>query len=325
NLTALLTARNVKKDQLDPALQPALMVSEQAHYCVDRAAMTMGWPTEAVIKIPVDSAFRMRTDLLEAHLAQAREKGLQVIAIVGSACSTSTGSYDDLNAIAAFAERHQLWMHVDGAHGACVVFSESHRPLIAGIDKADSLILDFHKMLMTPGLATALLYKDNRHGFQTFATEAAYLLDASENWYDTGKRTYECTKYMMSAKIFSIWQQHGEAAFAKYVDTCYGLARQFAEVIEARPGFEVATAVQSNILCFRWAGRDLSESEINQINTTVRQQLLEAGTFYIVQTTLNGRRYLRMTVMNPFSSSGHVNSLLDEIESLVSNALPSEK
>ena len=321
NLTALLTARRVKydldKNNKTQQLQPALMVSEQAHYSVDRAVLTMGWPKDAAIKIPVDEEFKMRVDLLEEYLAKAEQKGYQVIAVVGSACSTSTGSYDDLNVIADFCAKHDLWFHADGAHGACVLFSEKYAHLIDGINRADSVILDFHKMLMAPALATALLYKNNRHSFQTFQSEAAYLLDLEEDWYNTGKRTFECTKYMMGVKVFSIWHIYGEQAFAKYIDRCYDLAREFANTILTLPNFELATSVKSNIICFRWIGNNKTTSELNQINRAIRQELLEDGTFYIVQTTLRGIAYLRLTVMNPFTKVEDVRELLGRVEGLV--------
>lgn len=146
NLTALLAARQAKAGydvwQKGTQAQLALMVSEEAHYCIDRAAKVMGWGDGGVIKVPADAHFKMRPELLERYYQQAQAEGKHVIAVVGSACSTSTGSYDPLNAIADFCEKYNLWFHADGAHGAPVVFSSKYRSLAKGIARADSITID---------------------------------------------------------------------------------------------------------------------------------------------------------------------------------------
>lgn len=319
SLTALLTARKLKSHLVQPGHQPALMVSEQAHYCIERAAITMGWPKEAVIQVPVDKQYSMQTSLLEDYREKARQDGFDVIAVVGSACSTSTGSYDDLVSIASFCKTHQLWFHVDAAHGGAAIFAQRYVHKLQGVDAADSLVLDFHKLLMTPALATALIYKNNQHSFQTFQQKAEYLLDLEQDWYNSGKRTFECTKYMMSVKIYSIIHTYGWEAFGENVTALYDKARTFADIIQANPSFSLATPVQSNIICFRLEKEGLSEQELNDWNANVRQHLLHQGNFYIVQTVLRGNTYLRMTVMNPFTTKEDIQQLLEAIQSYTPN------
>ncbi len=325
NLTALLTARavlggmpdserNVWEDGTTNRL--AIMVSGEAHYCVDRAARIMGLGSAGIIKIPVNERYQMRTELLDEYLDRAKADGLTVFAVVGSACSTSTGSYDDLNAIADFCTRHSLWFHADGAHGGVAALSDTYRHLVRGIDRADSVVVDFHKMMMVPALTTAVLYRRDADSYQTFQQRAQYLwADAdAKDWFNSGKRTFECTKLMMSAKIYAILHTYGERIFTEYIDTVYDLARRFAEQIRNRPGFELAIEPESNIVCFRYAGdAGAVSAQLNEHNAQIRQKLLQDGRFYIVQTTLNGQLWLRVSLMNSFTTDAQLGELLDAV------------
>jgi L-2,4-diaminobutyrate decarboxylase len=330
NLTALLTARHLKlpgdswKEGTSASQKPALMVSEAAHYCVDRAAKVMGWGEEGIIKIPVDAQYCIRHDLLPQYLAEAKAQGKIVIAVVGNACSTSTGSYDNLEAIADFCETNDLWMHVDGAHGASVAFSDKYRPLIKGIERADSIVLDFHKMLLTSALTTALVYKNGNDAYRTFAQQASYLWadDQETEWHNLGKRTFECTKVAMSLRIFMIWQTYGSAIFGEHVTYLYDLGHLFGEILEESKDFEMPISPQSNIVCFRYVPDvSLSTEQLNQLNRHIRQSIIEEGDFYIVQTLLNGKVYLRVTLMSPFSTEKHLMALLEKVKKVANQTL----
>ncbi|MBZ9731702.1 aminotransferase class I/II-fold pyridoxal phosphate-dependent enzyme, partial [Salegentibacter sp. JZCK2] len=163
NLTALLAARaavtKVWRKGYEEGLKPAVLVSDEAHYCIDRAARIMGFGDEGIIKVPVNDRFQLRTELLEEYYQKAVADGRQVICVVGCAGTTSTGSYDDLETIADFCKQYSIWFHVDGAHGAPAAFSTHYKYLVKGIEQADSVVVDYHKMMMTPSLSTALIFK----------------------------------------------------------------------------------------------------------------------------------------------------------------------
>ncbi|QHV95881.1 pyridoxal phosphate-dependent decarboxylase family protein [Spirosoma endbachense] len=325
NLTALLTARAVTAPtdvwEAGHTTRLAIMVSEEAHYCVDRAARIMGLGSEGIIKIPTNDRFQMRTELLENYLEQAKEAGLTVFAVVGSACSTSTGSYDNLVAIADFCQKHKLWFHVDGAHGGAVVLSDKYRLLVQGIERADSVVVDFHKMMMIPALVTAVLYQRDADSYQTFQQKAQYLwADATaKDWFNSGKRAFECTKLMMSVKVYTVLRTYGEEIFTANVETLYGLARRFADLVRHRPDFELAVEPESNIVCFRYVGGEPMSDELDALNTQLRDRLLKDGRFYIVQTTLRGRVYLRVSLMNPLTTDVQLEGLLEQIHDMSSD------
>lgn len=331
NLTALLTARSVKagKDiwqygQRGQRL--ALMVSEEAHYCVDRAVKIMGWGAEGIIKVPTDEQFRMQMDLLVPLYEQAVDNGQKVIAVIGSACTTSTGTFDDLVAIGAFCQKYDLWFHVDGAHGASAVFSKKFKSLVAGIERADSIVMDFHKMLLTPALTTAVFYKNSKNTYKTFHQKAHYLWSNQENeeWYNSGKRTFECTKLMMGARVYGILKLHGFQLWEDYVTQQFQLGKDFAALIDAHPKFELAIAPDCNIVCFRYLPEDAT-IDLSAFNAAIRQLLLEDGTYYIVQTQLQNQTYLRTTLMNPFTTLNDLNTLLSKIEQTAAHLIKLEQ
>jgi len=319
-LTALLAARQSGTDRKSweegTKNEYAVMVSEQSHYCVDRAVRIMGFGAEGAIKIQVDKQFKMRIDLLEEKLLEAKSKGKKVIAVVGNACSTATGTYDDLVAIGQFAQKHKLWFHIDGAHGGAAIFSEKYRHLMKGAEIADSIIIDLHKMMMNPALSTLLLFKHESDSYSTFNQQAQYLWEKAEDpeWFNYAKRTFECTKLMMSVKFYALVNQYGFKIFNENVTTLYHLAELFSKLIKERPDFELATEPMSNIVCFRLKGK--TDRKANEMNSRIRRSILEEGEFYIVQTELKGNIYLRVTLMNPFTTEKHLSELLDRIENI---------
>lgn len=322
NLTALLAARSVKAPS--PVWQEghredlALMVSEEAHYCVDRAVRIMGWGEGGILKVPADDKYRMRVELLEECLNKAQKAGKTVIAVVGSACSTSTGSFDDLDAIADFCEKHGLWFHVDGAHGGALSFSEQHRGLLAGIERADSAVMDFHKMLLTPAVATALIFRNGQHSFRTFSQKAQYLWEreTDEEWHNLAKRTFECTKLMMGLKAYSLLRTYGPGLWEQYLEQVMNLGQHFAALIREAERFELAVEPQCNIVCFRYRPDGAQGEALNKFNESIRQALLEEGRFYIVKTSLRGNTYLRVTLSNPFTTEMDIRELLGAIEAI---------
>jgi len=320
NLTALLAARSDLKDrdiwQQGCSEKLAVLVSSQAHYSIDRAARVMGMGDAGVVLVPVDSGFAMDLAALETCYQQTVSAGFKVVAIVGSACSTATGVYDDLQAIGTFCQKNDLWFHVDAAHGGAAIFSDKYKHLLAGIEQADSIIIDTHKMMMTPALSTVVLYKNKIKGSQTFQQKAQYLFEdkgIDEQWYNSGLRTFECTKLMMCLKFYILWKTYGIEVFAENIDCLYGLGEMFSEMVKKHPDFELALEPQTNIVCFRYVQKGLPESELNQLNKSIRQKLLEDSGFYIVQAVLNEVIYLRVTIMNPMTNETHLQKLLEKI------------
>ena len=186
---------------------------------------------------------------------KAEKKGIRIISVVASSCSTATGSYDDLEAIADFCEKHNLWMHVDGAHGMGVLFSDKYRNRVKGIERADSVVIDFHKMLLVPALNTLVMFKNGERSFETFAQKASYLFQKSQNnvWYNSAIRTIECTKSALGIIAYTALKYYGNIIIRNISTAGMILQLHFAMMIKSDSEFELAAEPESNIVCFRYA------------------------------------------------------------------------
>jgi len=278
----------------------------------------MGWGRAGFVGVPVDGKFRMRVDLLERVYDETLASGRTPVAVVGSACTTSTGAYDDLRAIADFCEGKDLWFHVDGAHGGAAAFCPELRSRLAGIERADSVILDFHKLLLTPALATAVIFRDAGASWAAFQQKAEYLWDASaqEEWFNVGRRSFECTKLSMSLKIAALWKVYGVEVFAENVRRVHANAERFARLVSGDSRFELAAWPESNIVCFRLKTVKEDEEAQDALQRDIRARCIGSGEFYIVQTVLNGRTWLRTALMNPFTRESDLADLLERIAEL---------
>ena len=319
NITALLAARQVMvKDSWNKGtstLQLAVMVSEEAHYSVARAVKIMGLGEAGVIPIPTLN-HKINPAALKDTLEKAKAEGKTVFAVVGNSCSTSLGVYDDLNALADFCESENLWFHIDGAHGAPAAFSKEFKYLTDGIHRADSVVIDFHKMMLTPALTTGVIFADGGDSYATFAQKASYLLNPDgHEWYNSGNRTVECTKKMMAAKVYLMLKILGEEVFEDYVTRQYQLARIFAQKVSAHENFKLGMEPESNIVCFRFekAGH---QKDWSHINAQMRDVLMDKGDFYIVQTIIGESLYLRTTLMSPFTTEEHLDEMLGQLNNI---------
>lgn len=310
NLTALLAARAYLPS--DRAGTDIIIVSDQAHFCIDRAAKAMGMKSTQVIKVQSDEQYRVDLSALRAAIGLCVNKGDNILAVVGCACSTSTGSYDDLVRIGELCNLHNIWFHVDGAHGGAAAWSSKYMERVRGIHLADSIIIDAHKMMMTPALATAVLFKRPSDSYKALAIKAEYLWEQSAaEWYMLAKRTYETTKLMMSIKIFSLIQSHGHQVIDDYVTRQYDLAHYFAAQVDSSPQLELAHIPMANIVCFRYLSRQVDD--LDRCNMKIRSRLVERGGFYIVQTVLSEEVYLRITIMSPYTEKKDLDQLISEV------------
>lgn len=328
NLTALLAARNQRFSDswgcgisTAPEGKPAVLTSADSHYSIMRAAGIIGLGADQVIKAPINAQRQIDIEKLPAAYAAAKAKGINIFAIVGSACSTPIGAFDDLRALADFANQHKLWFHVDGAHGAPMLLSKKHAHLLRGVERADSVTWDAHKMMFSPSLCTFLFYRDARHSYAPFHQDAPYLFTKQEEatLYDSALRTLECTKGAAILPVWAAWTAYGPQLFSDLVDRMLATTRSFYEMLEAAPDFEALHEPECNILCFRYLpeqAKAWSREKISELQQRVRDRLVKQGEYYITGTNLDGSYVLRVTLINPHTAQAHLAGLLSAIREI---------
>lgn len=329
NITALLTARASRypgfwSEGAGAARRgrPAVLVGADAHYSVSRAAGIAGIGTAQVVRLPQDGRRRVRPEAIEPAIEQARSAGLDPFCLVGSACSTPTGAFDPLDDMGAVAARHGLWFHVDGAHGASLLFSRRHRGRLRGIERADSVTWDAHKMMFVPALCTFLLCRDGRAGYETFNQDAPYLFDPEAQPtrdFDAALRTVECTRRPLVMPVFALWAAYGPGLFEDLVDLVIGRARELHALISEAEDFEPLHDPECNIVCFRHLParlRGRPEAEVSALQAEIRRRLVISGAFYVTTTRIDGAACLRVVVMNPRTERAHLAELLARVRRL---------
>ncbi len=316
-LTALAAARaracpQAWEEGVDPSL--VVVAAADAHYSVGRACGILGLGRRRLLEPPVDAFGRIDPQGLDAMLARLRRSGRRVMAVVANAGCTAAGLYDDLRAIGEVCQSHGVWLHVDGAHGGAALVSPRLRHLLDGVELARSLIWDAHKMMRAPGLCAAVLLRDHEDLDQAFRQQASYLFhDKEQPGFDAISRTVECTKAGLGLKVFFALAAGGEQAMAAYVEGRWALAAEAARAIAESDDMELAVMPQANIVCFRPEGME------DDAVLALRNGLVASGAVYITTTAFAGRRWLRLTFMNPQTIMADVERMLDLVRDAAKN------
>jgi aromatic-L-amino-acid/L-tryptophan decarboxylase len=283
NLAGLAAARTAR----GPGV---VYFSDQAHAAIPRALRVLGLVDGRVLGS--DARFRLDPDEVRAAIAADRATGRRPVCVVATAGTTSTGSVDPLDALADLCAEEDLWLHVDGAYGAPAVLSPGAQPLLAGLERADSLVLDPHKWLFQPYEIGCLLVREPGLLERTFALEGAYLRDTLTDEVNFRDRSVQLTRGGRALKLWLSIRVFGMAAFRDAVDRGIALAEHAETVLRARPGWEVVSGAQLAIVCFRREGDDARQ-------TRIVEAMARDGFALPSSTVLGGRVVLRLCTINP--------------------------
>ncbi|MEE1621293.1 pyridoxal phosphate-dependent decarboxylase family protein [Zafaria sp. J156] len=319
NVQALLMARNRAVAGLSGRLPERLAdlriyASADSHFSIRRAASMLGLGDDAVTAVPVDAQHRMDAEALGAALARGEQEGTRALAVVATAGTTDFGAVDPLRESAALARAYGAWFHVDAAYGCGLLASERHRGMLTGIEAADSVTLDFHKSFFQPIGSSALLVRD-RADFAHITHYAEYLNPAAEagaapNQVDKSLQT---TRRFDAFKLWVTLRSLGTQAIGTLFDVLLETASAAGERVRSEELLELAAPVQLSTVVFRYAPPGLGEEATDRLNDAVRASLYASGEAMVAATTVDGRRHLKLTLLNPRTTADDVDAILDAV------------
>ncbi|MFH8575799.1 aspartate aminotransferase family protein [Streptomyces zaomyceticus] len=322
NLQALLLAREEAMAGLggregpDDLSRLRIFSSECSHFSVQKSAKLLGLGMDAVISIPVDRDKRMQSVVLAAELAACRAEGLVPMAIVATAGTTDFGSIDPLPEIAALAEEYGAWMHVDAAYGCGLLASPTRRRLLDGIERADSVTVDFHKSFFQPVSSSAILVRDGatlRHAtyHADYLNPARTIAERIPNQVDKSLQT---TRRFDALKLWMTLRVMGADGVGGLFDEVCDLAAEGFALLAADPRYDVVVEPQLSTLVYRYIPEGVTSPEdIDRANLHARKALFASGEAVVAGTKVEGRQYLKFTLLNPETTAADIAAVLDLI------------
>ena len=347
NITALWAARNrlcgpsgefrgIAREGLAKALRHldcaglAVLVSRRAHYSLGKAVDLLGIGRDNLVAVETDENSRIDLQRLREESRRLQGEGMRVLALVGIGGTTETGNVDPLEAMADFAQELNCHFHVDSAWGGPTLFSRTYRPLLRGIERADSVTIDAHKQLYVPMGAGMVVFKDP----ETLASiehHAAYIIRRGSK--DLGSHTLEGSRPGMAMLVHAGLSIIGRKGYELLMDGGIERARHFAGMIENHPDFELVTTPELNILTYRyvpaWLQQDLARADaetarrinarLDRIIETIQKRQRAAGNSFVSRTRLALPRYqnepiivFRSVLANPLTTDEILANVLEE-------------
>jgi glutamate/tyrosine decarboxylase-like PLP-dependent enzyme len=324
NLVALAVARTAGAgfDVGTAGLQGAprrlvLYASSETHVSIRKAVTLLGLGSDSLRSIPVTPSFDIDLTALTDAIATDRANAHKPLCVVANAGTVNTGAIDPLERLADLCRSEGLWLHVDAAIGGPAAVSPQLAPALAGIERADSVIFDFHKWLYMPYGVGCVLVRDAKAHRETFAAPADYLArnprglrSRGPGFADYGpelSRPFHALKLWMSLKV------HGTARYAACLERNVAQARHLARLVAESRELELLAPVSLNIVCFRFVGPGLPDATLDLVNREILMDLEESGVAVLSQTSIHGRLALRVAITNHRTAFEDLDLLVCEV------------
>ncbi|MDY8135929.1 aspartate aminotransferase family protein [Aquimarina sp. 2201CG5-10] len=279
--------------------------SEKAHFSIKKNAALLGMGYDSVISVGTDDRMKMKPDALVQAIEKEKQSGNIPIAIVATAGTTDFGSFDPLDTIAKIANEYDIWFHVDGAYGGCYVLTDTHKDVLNGIEKADSVTVDFHKTLFQPVCSSAFLAKDTEN-FKYISYYADYLNPLEhrdEECPNLIEKSIQTTRRFDALKLWFTLKMTGSKNIGIFLEKVHYLALDVYHSLKEDSYFEIAHKPELSTLVFRYIAPGISSNKIlDTINLYIKNTLFKSGQASVASTKIDGVTYLKFTLLNPKST-----------------------
>ena len=305
NLSALVVARAQAREKTQTPDRWVVVCSEEAHSSIASAANVMDVD---VLKVAVDENGRLQGDLVATaidHLHSTTKN--RVFAVVATAGTTNLGIIDDLKGIAKTAKDRELWFHVDGAYGIAALCAPSVRSLFAGIEDADSFIVDPHKWLFAPYDACALVYRNPELAKQVHSQHASYLDTLKDDNWSPSDYAIHLTRRTRGLPFWFSLAAHGTDAYTVAMEQTLTVAKEAAELVRAHPNLQLLLEPELSIVAFTrngWTSADYQKWS---------DQLLADQVGFIPPSAHKGQPILRFAIVNPWTKISDISMILDSL------------
>ena len=293
--------------------------SEQSHYSFVKSVDILGLGRENLRKVPTDERFHLRADALVAEIERDLERGDVPVCVAGAAGATSTGVVDPLDELADIAARYRLWFHVDAAYGGGLLFSEKHKHLLRGIERADSVTFDPHKWMFVPFACGAVLTRAGGRVLRdAFDITPEYLSELrvgrADVEFDFFRYGQLGTRRFNALKVWMALKHLGVRGYAEIVERQIELAQHFAARVDELPDFERLGEVETAVCCLRFVpprAREGGAERLDRLQTNLQQRVERSGEAWLATTVLRGRRALRVNVNSFLTERRHIDNLVE--------------
>lgn len=321
NFIGIVTARREKLPE--DFLRGTLYTSDQVHHCVTKAAMLAGFPAARVRMVPSDEQFRMRPDALREMIAADREAGLSPFLLVASSGTTNTGAIDPLRELADIAQAEDLWFHVDAAYGGFFMLSESCRSKLAGIERADSVVLDPHKGLFLPYGTGSLLVRDPAALGRAHAVTSDYMPPYQDDpeLVDFCTISPELSRDNRGLRAWLPIKLLGMGVFRSALDEKLELTQSACEVVRAMEHVVIVAEPELSLFAFRMEPPGMEDEALDALNRAWIEAINRPGHVMLTGTNLNGRYTLRICILSFRTHADRMQMCFDDMRSAAEEVL----
>ena len=312
-LVAMITARDRDRSALDRA---TAYISAEAHSSNAKGARLAGFAPELIRLVPTDQRYAMRTDALEAMIAEDRGAGLVPTVIAATLGTTSSTGFDPVPEIAAIAKREHTWLHVDAAFAGSAAIVPELRWIMDGVEHADSVVINPHKWLLVNHDCSAYFVRDTEALRRSMSTSPAYLRtrfdDEVVNYRDWG---IPLGRRFRALKLWFVIRCYGVEALQAMIREHIRIGKLFASWVEEDPQFELVAPAPVGLVCFRWQpeGTKLSPEALERANRLLHERINAPGDWFLSHTVLGGRYVIRLALGHLSTTEAMIRSLWDRI------------